>query len=433
MPLRPLLPLFALALALVPTAPAADDQAVAELGRQSPVAGYAGWEAWSRFDEASGRYTLMISLPAQAAKPVAGVPTATRPFDVSLGPDTDHNVVAVYRSCGAGGCDIRRYNTASGHDIKLSTVSSPSYDEATPAIWGSNVVFTRRVHGCDVPYVKDLRSSAASRRLLKRKCLQTAPGHASIRGSRIVISSVDISGADSNGAGLKVAELRRYSSRAGGSQVMVRQTFGEESNVFGQVAQDDRFAYTVRVGVHPTNTFVRIPWSGGKPEEVRAFRTLTDAFAKPTPNSSLYVEHQRGEVEGCDGFTDVPCRIVRAPAIPFGGVRRTLTPQLTVGYEGQPRNGQPLPFAGTLTQQVVAGNGVVSTTGLAGVSVGLLHRTNTTPEHFDDTGLKAVTGADGSYRIVLPAAAGDPWYTARAATPYVPTWAGRGTVGSVAP
>ena len=60
------------------------------------------------------------------------------------------------------------------------------------------------------------------------------------------------------------------------------------------------------------------------------------------------------------------------------------------------------------------------------------HRTGSSPERFDDTGLRTVTGADGSYRIVLPAA-GDPWYTAAAATAPVPTWAGRGTVGSVAP
>ena len=293
MSLRRLLPLAALALALIPAAPAAADEAIAEIGRQSPVAGYGGWEAWSRFDEAAGRYTLMLRAPGQAAQP-ARVPTSPRPFDVALGPDTDHNVVAVYRGCGSGGCDIRRYTTASGRDVRLSTVSSPSYDEATPAIWGANVVFTRRIHRCDVPYVKNLRSSAPSRRLLKSKCLQTAPGHASIRGSRIVISSVDISGADRNGAGLKVAELRKYSSSAGGSLVIARQGFGEESNLFGQVAQDDRFAYTVRVGVHPTNTFMRIPWSGGKPAEVRAFRTLTDAFAKPTANSSLYVEDQGG-------------------------------------------------------------------------------------------------------------------------------------------
>ena len=243
-----------------------------------------------------------------------------------------------------------------------------------------------------------------------------------------------MSGADANGAGLKVAELRKYSTKRSGSQVLVRQSFGEESNFFGQVAQDDRFAYTVRVGIHQANTFMRVPFAGGRPEEVRAFRTLTDAFAKPAANTSLYVESQGGEdATACDGFTDIPCRIVLAPALPFGGVQRTLTPQLTVAYEGQPRAGQPLPFSGTLTQEVVAGNSVVSTAPLAGVPVGLYHRAGSSPEHFDDTGLRAVTGADGSYRIVLPAAGGDPWYTAAAATAPVPTWAGRGTVGSVAP
>ncbi|HEX6695736.1 MAG TPA: hypothetical protein VF080_03050 [Solirubrobacteraceae bacterium] len=432
MSLRRLLPVPLLALALVPAAPAAADQAVAEIARQTPVAAYGGWEAWSRYDAASHRYTLVVAVPGQPAAPV-GISTSSRPFDVSLGPDRDHNVAAVYQRCTSSGCDIRRYNTASGHDVKLTTVSSPSYDEATPAIWGANVVFTRRVHGCDVPYVKNLSSSAASRRLLKSKCLQTGPGHASIRGTRIVISSVDTSSADENGAGLKVAELRKYSATASGSQVMVKQSFGEESNYFGQVAQDDRFAYTVRVGIHQANTFMRVAYSGGKPEEARAFRTLTDAFAKPAANTSLYVESQGGEETSCDGFTDIPCRVVLAPALPFGGVQRTLTPQLTVAYEGQPRAGQPLPFSGTLTQEVVAGSSVVSTTPLAGVPVGLYHRAGSSPEHFDDTGLKTVTGADGTYRIVLPAAAGDPWYTAAAATAPVPTWAGRGTVGSVAP
>jgi hypothetical protein len=433
MTLRRLLPIAILGLALVPTAPAAADQAVAEIARQAPVAAYGGWEAWSRYDEPTGRYALMVAAPGKPAAP-AGISTSSRPFDLSLGPDSNHNVAAVYQRCGSSGCDIRRYSTASGKDVQLSSVSSPSYSEATPAIWGSNVVFTRRVSGCDVPYVKDLSSSASSRRLLKSKCLQTDAGHVSIRGTRVIISSVDMSGADANGAGIKVAELRKYSTKSSGSQVMVTQSFGEESNYFGQVAQDDNFAYTVRIGVHPANTFMRISYSSGKPEEVRAFRTLTDGFAKPAANTSLYVEEQGGEdATACDGFTDIPCRIVFAPAVPFGGAQRTLTSQLTVAYQGQPQNGQPLPFSGTLTQQVVAGNNVVSTTPLVGVPVGLYHRTGSNPERFLDIGLTALTGADGSYLIVLPAAAGDPWYTAAAATAPVPTWAGRGTEGSVAP
>jgi hypothetical protein len=432
MTFRRLLCLPALALVLLPAAPAAADQAVVAIDRQAPVAAYGGWAAWSRYDSATGRYALMVQAPSQPAA-AAKVSSSSKPFDVSLGPDAHQKVAAVYQRCGSSGCDVRRYYPESGSDAKLNTVSSPSYSEATPAIWGSNVVFTRRVRGCDVPYVKSLSSSASSRRLLKSKCLQTGPGQASIRGSRIVISSVDTSGADSNGAGLKVAELRKYSTSKSGSDVIVKQSFGEESNYFGQVAQDDRYGYTVRVGIHQANTFVRIPWSGGRPEEVRAFRTLTAAFAKPSANASLYVEQQGGEEAGCDGFTDIPCRIVLAPAIPFGGMQRTLTPQLTVGYQGQPRSGQPLTFSGTLTRQVVAGNSVVSTTPLAGVPVGLYHRTGSSPERFVDTGLRAVTGADGSYAIVLPAAAGDPWYTAAATTPDVTTWAGRGTVGSVAP
>jgi hypothetical protein len=82
---------------------------------------------------------------------------------------------------------------------------------------------------------------------------------------------------------------------------------------------------------------------------------------------------------------------------------------------------------------VVAGSSVVRTTPVAGVSVGLYHRTGASPERFDDTGLRAVTTTDGSYLIMIPSVGADPWYTAVAATPGVATWAGRGTVGSVAP
>jgi hypothetical protein len=61
MSLRTLLPVLALvALAIVPAAPAGADQAVAELHRESPVAGYGRWEAWSRYDSTTGRYALML-------------------------------------------------------------------------------------------------------------------------------------------------------------------------------------------------------------------------------------------------------------------------------------------------------------------------------------------------------------------------------------
>lgn len=422
---------LAVVLCVVPAAPALADDAIAELGREGRVAGYGGWSAWSSYDGVSARYALTLRDPSGTVK-AAAIATANRPFDVALGPDADGNVVAIYQRCLARGCDLRRYSTASGRDVKLAAVSSPSYNEATPAIWRTTVVFTRRIRGCDVPFVKDLASSAGSRRLLRRKCVQTEPGQASIRGVRIVISSVDRSGADAHGAGFKVAELREYSSRRSGSNQLLRQSFGEESNLFGQVAQDARYAYTVRYGVHPANTFVRVPFAGGVRDEVGAARSLTAAFAKPTSATSLYVEAQGGEETGCDGFAEIPCRLVRAPASLFAGGRRVLTPQLTVGYGGTPRRGLPLAFSGVLSRTAISGGDALSVEALAGVTVELLHRTGANPERFEPTGLRAATDADGRYQIVVPAVGDDPWYTAVAATPGIATWAGRGTVGSVA-
>jgi hypothetical protein len=420
------------ALATVPAAPAAADQAVAELGRQGPVAGYAGWEGWSRYDAASGRYALTLRAPDGTIK-AAPLSTSSKPWDFSLGPDANGAVVAIYRKCGSSGCDVHRLYVTTGRDQTLSSVSSPSYNEATPAIWHSTVAFTRRINGCDVPYVNTLGSSAASRRLLKSKCLQTAAGQVSIMGTRIAISSVDASGADANGAGRKVSELRKYSATSSGSMVLLSAAFGEETNLFGQVGQDSNYAYTVRYGVHPTNTFVRVSWSGGKAQEIDTFRTITGGFAKPASNTSLYVEQQGGADAPCDGTTEVPCRLVFAPAVPFTGIQRTLTPQLTVAYQGQAQAGQPLTFSGQLTQQVVAADELVSTTPLPDVPVALLHRAGSSPETFDATGLTGVTAADGTYAIVLPAVGADPFYTAVASTPVVDTWAGRGTVGSVTP
>jgi hypothetical protein len=165
---------------------------------------------------------------------------------------------------------------------------------------------------------------------------------------------------------------------------------------------------------------------------VRTLRDVTGAFAKPSANASIYVELQGDEDSGCDGFTDVPCRLVYAPASPWAG-QRTLTPQLTVAYTGQPHSGQPLTFTGTLTQPTASGNAITSTAPLPGVTVELYHRAGSNPERFETTGLRAVTDANGNYSIVLPAVGADPFFTAVASTPGVATWAGRGTVGSVAP
>jgi hypothetical protein len=419
-----LLLLVAAAVAAVP-ASASADEAVAETARPTPLAAYGGWSAWSRTD-AGGRYVLQLRSPGGDVRD-APLPSSSAPWDVSLGPDAGGAVTAVYRRCRARGCDVDRLDIASGRTETLRAVSSPSFDEATPAIWRSTVVFTRRVRGCDVPYIRNLGSSAPSRRLLRSKCLQTGAGQASIRGTRILVSSLDMGGADANGAGVKVSEIRRYSAKGGGSSVIERQSFGEESNLFGQVAQDERFAWTVRTGSHQANTFVQIPFGNGDTREVRAFRTLGTGFAHTPDVGSLYLELQ--DPSGCSDFDAVPCRIVAAQADPFGATAHALTPELTVSYAGTPRIGQPLAFSGALTRRIVAGGEQLRVDPVPGVSVDLRARVGQSPETFVGTGLTATTAADGGWAITLPSLPGSPWYTAVAATPDVVTWAGRGTVG----
>ena len=270
------------------------------------------------------------------------------------------------------GCDIDRLDIASGRTETLRAISSPSFDEATPAIWRSTVVFTRRIRGCDVPYAKDLRSSAPSRRLLHARCLQTPAGQASIRGSRILVSSVDLSGADEHGAGRKTSEIRRYGARGGGSSVLLRQTFGEESNLFGQVAQDDRFAWTVRTGIHQANGFVCVPWGRARP-----------AGGPGLPHARPGLRAHAGRRVAVPGAQDddgaVPSRIVAAAADPFGSTVHALTPELTVGYTGTPRPGAPLAFSGALTRRIVAGGESLRVDPVVGVSVDLRARVGQSP------------------------------------------------------
>lgn len=243
-------------------------------------------------------------------------------------------------------------------------------------------------------------------------------------------SSLDLSRADANGSGPKVSEVRRYSTRRAGSQVLLRQGFGEESNRFGQVALDEHHVTTVRYGVRPAHAFVRVRAAGGTPAEVRAHVPLTGAFAKTSSGTSLYLEAQDDEIDTCAGLP--PCRVVLAPHSPFGRQVRMLAPHVTIAYAGEPRQSQPLTLRGALTRSVVQDGAVLRAEPLAGVVVELKRRTR--EERFEDTAYRAVTGPDGRYEIVVaPPVPSDPWFTAVAATPAVPTWAGRGTVGAAAP
>jgi hypothetical protein len=259
-----------------------------------------------------------------------------------------------------------------------------------------------------------------------------------VRGTRILVSSLDLSQADENGAGPKTSEVRRYSARGGSSAVLLRQGFGEESNLFGQVAIDEHHTTTVRYGVRQAHSFVRVRTFGGRPAEVRAHESLTGGFAKTSDGTYLYLEAQDDETDSCTRLTPVPCRVIEARFSPFGRQVRPLAPKLSVEYvtdrPGNPRQNAPLPFRGVLARDVVQDGNVLRSEPIAGETVELRRRLRGNPEVFTDTPYRGATGPDGRYEIVVPPPLpSEPWYTAVAGTSPVPTWAGRGTVGQASP
>jgi len=121
--------------ALLAPAVARADSLVTELVRDTPISAYGGALAWSAYDEASGRYSLVIRRGATTA--AAAVATAGRAFDVSLGPDVRGRVVALYTRCRTAtrGCDVYRYDLRTRRESRVRSVSSQAFDESWPAQW----------------------------------------------------------------------------------------------------------------------------------------------------------------------------------------------------------------------------------------------------------------------------------------------------------
>ena len=250
---------------------------------QSPVAGYGGWQAWSRYDERHRPlHAHGARPPGQPAAPPR-LPDLVAAVRRLAGPRRRQERRRVYQRCGSSGCDIRRYNTRQRPDAKLSTVSSPSYGEATPAIWGANVVFTRRVHGCDVPYVKDLellgaQPAAAQEQVpADRPRPRLDPRHAassSARSTRAAPTATAPASRSPSCASTRAAPAARRSSSGRASARSPTSSARWPRTIASPTP-------CASGSTRPTRSCA-IPCSGGKPEEVRAFRTLTDAFAKPT-------------------------------------------------------------------------------------------------------------------------------------------------------
>lgn len=133
----------------------AQETVVAREMRPTPVAAHGGRLAWSRFDPAVGAYRLVTRLGDE----VASVPVAPRreAFDIDLGPAAGGGVAAVYSRCEnptgmpldseqrrpPGGCDLFRYDFATGAEQLLRGASTEQASEYLPSIAGDRVAFAR--------------------------------------------------------------------------------------------------------------------------------------------------------------------------------------------------------------------------------------------------------------------------------------------------
>lgn len=164
----PVLAFTALVL-VVPAPPAtAATETVATLDRPAPVSAYAGRVLWSRYDATADRYRLVTRFAGQ----VSEVPVAPRavPFDADLGPDARGATVAVYSRCrtdppdydgpatalyGKGkGCDLYRFDFATGRESAITSANARDASEFWPTIWKGTLAFARTYDAKpDYPYI----------------------------------------------------------------------------------------------------------------------------------------------------------------------------------------------------------------------------------------------------------------------------------------
>lgn len=312
------------------------DQVVAQVNDDTPISAYAGKLAWSDYNVKTKRYRLMISdrlTPGSMGvveTTAANVPTARRPFDVSLTRTSSNRFFVLYTRCtkvvrGAGGlpreagCDVYRYEIQARKETRLAAVSSPVQDEAWPVQAGDRVFFARRGrNGCDEFRVKSLTSSAASHEIARPAC-GTISGIAVDENFAVV--TTDDSDTDFNLPGLvtrfslagpgKPADLARAGRGEGGYS-----PYSSPSIVNGSV-------YLARGGNREgvTNGFVRIQLRSRVITTVGR-QTLAGRVAREDGNSTWFIQGTPDEEElpGMSAHcapTQPPCQLVLASADPY--------------------------------------------------------------------------------------------------------------------
>lgn len=139
---------------------------VAESAGHSSVDAYGDVVIWSERQDGAGSRAGPYHLTALIEGGVRRLPVAPRsvPFDVDVGPDENGRVVAVYSRCEreastadpgfvysmpypaytrGDGCDIYRFDFATGQERKVAGASTAQASEMLPSIWGERIAFAR--------------------------------------------------------------------------------------------------------------------------------------------------------------------------------------------------------------------------------------------------------------------------------------------------
>ena len=124
----------------------------------TPVSFFAGRLAWSAFDP--GRNGYVLTTHQGGVTSTVPVQARSVPFDVDLGPDEHGDTVAVYSRCGrepnfsaqadtvpewssGRGCNVFRFNFATGRETRVASANSARSSEFLPSIWETRIAFAR--------------------------------------------------------------------------------------------------------------------------------------------------------------------------------------------------------------------------------------------------------------------------------------------------
>jgi hypothetical protein len=182
-----------IAFALAWPATALADEVIATATRPTPVSAHAGRIVWSSYDAGQQAFFLTQRVGGVTSR----VPVRPRsvPFDVDLGPDASGETVAAYSRCSKDppardprignaiahmpdwargrGCDLYRFDFATGRETRIATANSPGASEFLPSVWKATVAFARvyeRKRGLKGEraylYARPIAGAGRSRRLI---------------------------------------------------------------------------------------------------------------------------------------------------------------------------------------------------------------------------------------------------------------------------